>query len=69
MAGRWDQSPAEAAAQAAKEQQTADVIAGLQASPGAHTVEILASHGGQPSIAVQDATHGVGLPAEDRGGR
>jgi hypothetical protein len=32
-----------------------------------HTTEVLAAHSGQPSIAVQDKTHGAGLPAVDRG--
>ena len=32
-----------------------------------HATEVMTAHGGQPSPAVQSATHGVGLPAEDRG--
>jgi hypothetical protein len=32
-----------------------------------HRDEILAAHQGQPSIAVQSATHGAPLPSEDRG--
>lgn len=38
-------------------------------SPGlpAHQDEVMAAHQGAPSIAVQDATHGAGLPAADKG--
>jgi hypothetical protein len=32
-----------------------------------HDDEVLAAHEGQPSITVQNATHGAGLPAVDRG--
>jgi hypothetical protein len=32
-----------------------------------HHDEIMAAHSGQPSVEVQDRTHGAGRPAEDRG--
>jgi hypothetical protein len=32
-----------------------------------HHSEVMADHQGAPSIAVQSATHGAPLPAEDRG--
>jgi hypothetical protein len=34
--------------------------------PG-HQDEVMASHGGQPTVAVQDRTHGAGIPAVDNG--
>ena len=38
-------------------------------SPGlpGHAAEVMAAHGGQPTIAEQDQTHGAGLPAVDHG--
>jgi hypothetical protein len=65
MAGRWAHAPMEAAdyqaKQAAAQQVHADLAADL------HSREVMASHEGQPPIAVQDKTHGAGLPAVDRG--
>jgi hypothetical protein len=62
---RWSQSPMEAAdyqaKQAAAQQVHADLAADL------HGRQVMAHHEGQPSIAVQNATHGAGIPAEDRG--
>jgi hypothetical protein len=34
--------------------------------PG-HEAELMAAHEGQPSMAVQAATHGTGIPAADHG--
>jgi hypothetical protein len=34
-----------------------------------HQDEIMAAHGGQPSIETQNRTHGAGLPAADHGAR
>lgn len=38
-------------------------------SPGlpSHAHEVTASHEGQPTVEVQDRTHGAGLPAVDNG--
>jgi hypothetical protein len=32
-----------------------------------HATEVMSAHGGQPSIEVQDRSHGAGLPAPDHG--
>ena len=32
-----------------------------------HEAEVMAAHQGTPSIAVQDRTHGAGMPAADHG--
>ena len=32
-----------------------------------HNTEVMASHPGQPTVAQQDRTHGVGLPPPDLG--
>jgi hypothetical protein len=32
-----------------------------------HQDELMISHEGQPSVAVQNLTHGAGTPPEDRG--
>jgi hypothetical protein len=32
-----------------------------------HHDEVMASHGGQPTVAEQDRTHGAGIPAVDNG--
>jgi hypothetical protein len=32
-----------------------------------HQAEVMAAHEGQPPVAVQDRTHGAGMPAVDRG--
>jgi hypothetical protein len=39
----------------------------LAGSLPTHQAEVMAAHQGAPSVAVQDATHGVPAPAEDRG--
>jgi hypothetical protein len=49
------------AKQAAAQQVHADLAADL------HSREVMAHHEGQPSIAVQDATHGAPAPPVDRG--
>ena len=59
------QRPMETAAYEARQAAAAQVLADLRQD--LHSREILASHQGQPSIAVQAATHGAGMPAEDRG--
>jgi hypothetical protein len=38
-----------------------------QVVPETHEQAIMAAHEGRPTVAVQDKTHGAGLPAEDRG--
>jgi hypothetical protein len=35
--------------------------------PSRHQDEVMASHGGVPSVAVQSMTHGAPLPAADLG--
>jgi hypothetical protein len=64
-ATRWTHAPAEQAAhqvaQDAAHQVHADLAANL------HSQEVLAAAGGQPSIAVQNATHGAPAPPVDRG--
>ena len=40
---------------------------GLCGSLPSHQDEIMAAHGGQPSMAVQDRTHGAPLPSVDNG--
>jgi hypothetical protein len=57
--------PAEDAAYAAKQAQLAQTIA--QCGQNLHGDEVMAAHQGQPSIAVQDRTHGAGIPAADHG--
>jgi hypothetical protein len=57
--------PAEDAAYAAKQAQLVQTIADLGAD--LHSREVMAAHEGQPSIAVQDRTHGAGIPATDHG--
>jgi hypothetical protein len=32
-----------------------------------HQAEVMAAHEGQPSVEVQDRTHGAGLPQPDHG--
>ena len=32
-----------------------------------HETEVMAAHGGQPTIAEQDRTHGAGIPPVDNG--
>jgi len=39
----------------------------LQGSLPGHDDEMQCSHEGQPTVKVQSATHGAGLPAVDRG--
>ena len=40
---------------------------GLQGSLPGHEDELRCAHEGRPTMTEQDATHGAGLPAEDRG--
>ena len=44
-----------------------DVHAAMSPGLPYHEDEVLAAHEGQPSIAVQNATHGAGLPEVDQG--
>lgn len=41
--------------------------ADLAGSLPVHDDEVMSAHDGQPSISVQDKTHGAGLPAVDLG--
>ncbi len=60
-----NQRPMETAAYEARQAAAAQVLADLRQD--LHSREVLSAHEGQPSIAVQAATHGAGIPAEDRG--
>ena len=66
-ADRWGHAPAERAAHDAAEAAAASVAAACAAPVSAHSVEVMAHHEGQPSIAVQSKTHGAPLPAVDLG--
>lgn len=55
----------ETAAYEARQAAAAQVLADLRQD--LHSREVMAHHEGRPSIAVQAATHGAGIPAEDRG--
>ncbi len=46
---------------------TEPTFADIRGNLPEHQDEVMAAHEGQPSIEVQDATHGAGLPAVDRG--
>jgi hypothetical protein len=64
-ATRWTHAPAEQAAHQAAQDAALQVHADLAAD--LHSREVLAAHEGQPSIAVQNATHGAPAPPVDRG--
>jgi hypothetical protein len=65
-ATRWTHAPAESAAHADREARAQADAARLREG-GPHSGEVMAAHQGAPSIAVQDRTHGAGIPAGDRG--
>lgn len=53
---------------AAVQAEAAAKVAGpAQEDTRTHETEIMASHGGQPSVAEQSASHGAPLPAADHG--